>query len=140
MIFFCWICILFVFVFSNISLNYQTFIHKYQCKPKYICICIGHKWYLDKFVFAKKIKQKIIFFICQKKLTLLDLYLYLGLNIAFLTQWNSKDYRITNLHKMVTSYGNVKNEIKLKLDLIVVGLHMYLVNIYANQSDKKSHF
>ena len=41
---------------------------------------------------------------------------------------------------LVTSYGNVKSEIQLKLVFIVVGLHMYLVNRAANQSDKKRHF
>ena len=33
-----------------------------------------------------------------------------------------------------------KSEIQLKLVFIVVGLHMYLVNRSANQSDKKSNF
>ena len=34
---------IFVFVFSNISLNYQISMHIGLRTSKYICICIGHK-------------------------------------------------------------------------------------------------
>ena len=34
---------IYVFVFSNISLDYQICIHIGRCTPKYICICIGLK-------------------------------------------------------------------------------------------------
>ena len=78
----------------------------------------------------KKITPKIFFYLLKK----------LTLKTLFITQCNFKEYMITIFHKLVTSYGNVKSEIQLKLVFIVVGLQMYLATRSSNQSDKKSHF
>ena len=86
----------FVFILPNVRQNIFVFVLVLKMVFKSICIC------------QKNVTQRFVFLHLPKKLTLLDLYLYLGLKILFFTQWKIKDYRITNLHKLVTSYGYVK--------------------------------
>ena len=93
-----------------------------------------------KLVFENKLYLPIFFFyfFFKKVYTVRFVFVFGPENCSF--HINSKDYRIINLYQLVTSYGNVKSEILLKLVVIVVVFHMYLVNISANQSNKKSNW